>query len=115
MGILSARWVFYFERHMRYTALNAIIGFVSGSLLFVFLGIIAFYTGMQLWYMYLKLDSEKYPVHNYGDLTERIYGRIARHGINVLQSIQLLFNVAVIICKRSNSNLSAAVLTLFFL
>jgi len=85
LGPTSAPWAF------------SQLGFVSGSLLFVFLGIIAFYTGMQLWYMYLKLDSEKYPVHNYGDLTERIYGRIARHGINVLQSIQLLFNVAVII------------------
>lgn len=74
-------------------------GFVSGVLLFFFLGVIAFYTGMQLWYMYLHLDSDEYPVHNYSDLTERIYGRVARHGVNILQTLQLLFNVAVIICK----------------
>lgn len=73
-------------------------GFVSGVLLFFFLGLAAFYTGMQLWYMYLRLDSDEYPVHNYSDLTERIYGRFARHCVNVLQTIQLLFNVAVIIC-----------------
>ncbi|GJJ09210.1 hypothetical protein Clacol_003432 [Clathrus columnatus] len=71
------------------------ISFVSGVLLFFFLGLAAFYTGMQLWYMYLNLDSDEYPVHNYSDLTERIYGRFARHCINVLQTIQLLFNVAV--------------------
>lgn len=72
-------------------------GFVSGALLFFFLGVIAFYTGMQLWHMYLKLDSDEYPVQNYSDLTERIYGRIARHGVNILQTIQLLFNVAVLV------------------
>ena len=47
--------------------------------------------------MYLKLDSDEYPVQNYSDLTERIYGRVARHCINVLQTIQLLFNVAVLV------------------
>ena len=74
-----------------------VIGFVSGSLLFFFLGVVAFYTGMLLWHMYLKLDSDEYPVQNYSDLTERIYGRVARHCINVLQTIQLLFNVAVLV------------------
>lgn len=85
LGPTSAPWAF------------SQLGFVSGVLLFFFLGLVAFYTGMQLWYMYLHLDSDEYPVHNYSDLTERIYGRIARHGINILQTLQLLFNVAVII------------------
>ncbi|KIJ34891.1 hypothetical protein M422DRAFT_233084 [Sphaerobolus stellatus SS14] len=89
LGPTSAPWAF------------SQLGFASGTVLFFILGVIAFYTGMQLWYMYLKLDSDKYPVQNYSDLTERIYGRFARHAINILQTLQLLFNVAVIICENT--------------
>ncbi|KAF8519394.1 amino acid transporter-like protein [Hysterangium stoloniferum] len=82
LGPYSAPWAF------------SQLGFVSGALLFFFLGIAAFYTGMQLWKMYLSLDSDEFPVQNYADLTERIYGRFARHAVNILQTLQLLFNVA---------------------
>ncbi len=33
----------------------------------------------------------------FGDMGFRIYGKETRHGMNILQSIQLLFNVGVII------------------
>ncbi|KAF8488736.1 transmembrane amino acid transporter protein-domain-containing protein [Gautieria morchelliformis] len=89
LGPTSAPWAF------------AQLGFVSGVLLFFFLGLVAFYTGMQLWHMYLKLDSNEYPIQNYSDLTERIFGRTARHCINVLQTIQLLFNVAVLVIANA--------------
>ncbi|KAF8591675.1 amino acid transporter-like protein [Ramaria rubella] len=85
LGPSSAPWAF------------SQLGFVSGVLLFFFLGLAAFYTGIQLWHMYLRLDSDEYPVQNYSDLAERIYGRTCRHFVNILQTIQLLFNVAVII------------------
>ena len=47
--------------------------------------------------MFLHLDSTKYPMKTFGDIAFRIYGTAARHCVNVLQSIQLLFNVGVII------------------
>ncbi|KAF8591689.1 amino acid transporter-like protein [Ramaria rubella] len=89
LGPSSAPWAF------------SQLGFVSGALLFFFLGLAAFYTGMQLWHMYLKLDSDEYPVQTYSDLTERIFGRTCRHGINMLQTVQLVFNVAVIIISNT--------------
>ena len=54
-------------------------------------------TGYQLWDIFLKLDSNMYPMKTYGDICFRIYGQMARHLLNVLQSIQLLFNVGIII------------------
>ena len=47
--------------------------------------------------MFLRLDSDRYPLKSYGDIAFRIYGTWARHSVNLLQSIQLLFNVGVII------------------
>jgi hypothetical protein len=61
------------------------------------MGIMAFYAGWQIWRMFLKLDSDKYPMRTFGDMGFRIYGTTTRHGMNLLQSIQLLFNVGVII------------------
>ena len=50
--------------------------------------------------MFLDLDSNKYPMKTFGDIAFRVYGRLARHGVNVLQSIQLLFNVGAIIIQN---------------
>lgn len=47
--------------------------------------------------MFLHLDSTQYPMRTYGDIAFRIYGMLMRHTINILQSIQLIFNVGVII------------------
>ncbi|KAF8591690.1 hypothetical protein K439DRAFT_1401786 [Ramaria rubella] len=89
LGPSSAPWAF------------SQLGFASGVLLFFFFGIMAFYTGMQLWHLYLRLDSKEYPVRTYSDLAERIFGRTCRHGVNILQTVQLVFNVAVIIITNT--------------
>jgi hypothetical protein len=47
--------------------------------------------------MFLALESDNYPMKTFGDMGFRIYGKETRHGMNILQSIQLLFNVGVII------------------
>lgn len=60
-------------------------------------GGIAVYTGYLLYKMYLGLDSDRFPLRSYGDLAFITFGNYARHLVNVLQSIQLLFNVAIII------------------
>ena len=56
----------------------------------------------QMWQMFLALDSDRYPMKTFGDIAFRVYGTTARHLINVLQSIQLLFNVGVIIIGNGN-------------
>jgi len=73
------------------------LGYVPGVLLYLFMGLAAAYTGWQIWHMYLALDSDQFPLRTYSDLAGRIFGKTAEHIVNVLQSIQLLFNVAVII------------------
>lgn len=73
------------------------LGFAPGSLLYFLFGIAAAYTGYILFRMFLKVDSLVYPLKNYGDLVGRIYGKRIRYGVDFLQAIQLLCNVAVII------------------
>ena len=53
--------------------------------------------------MFLGLDSDRYPLRTYGDIAFRVYGKVARHSINVIQSIQLLFNVGIIIIANGQS------------
>lgn len=60
-------------------------------------GIMAFYSGLQLWKMFVNLDSTRYPMRNYGDLGFRIYGNWSRLLINFLQSCQFFLNVALLI------------------
>lgn len=46
--------------------------------------------------MYIDLDSDRHPLKTYGDLAFRVFGSWARHLINVLQSLQLFFDVALL-------------------
>lgn len=73
------------------------LGFVPGSLLYFLLGMAAVYTGFALLRMFLKLDSLVYPMRNFGDVVGRIYGKRVRYGVDFLQALQLICNVAVII------------------
>jgi hypothetical protein len=57
----------------------------------------------MLWRMFLDLDSHQYPLKTYGDIAFRIYGTIVRHSLNILQSIQLLFNVGIIVVGNGQS------------
>ncbi|CAD6454262.1 2f31d49e-6dae-40b9-937e-d27e55f8963a [Sclerotinia trifoliorum] len=75
-------------------------GYVGGVMMYFFMGIMAFFAGWQIWRMFLKLDSDRWPMRTFGDLGFRIFGTYARHAINLLQSIQLLFNVGVIVISN---------------
>lgn len=76
------------------------MGYGPGVALYAVFGALAGYTGWQLWRMFLMLDSNQYPMKTYGDFAFRIYGKFARHIVNVLQSIQLIFNVGIIIISN---------------
>lgn len=47
--------------------------------------------------MFLELDSDRYPLKCYGDVAYRLVGQIARQTVNIIQSVQLIFNVGIII------------------
>ena len=61
----------------------------------VIVGVIATYTGIILWRLFIRLDSPRYPLMTYADIAERIFGRPARHIVTALQSLQLLINVSI--------------------
>ncbi|KZV86995.1 oligopeptide transporter protein [Exidia glandulosa HHB12029] len=83
----------------------ASVGFVPGALLYFFMFVAATWTGSILWHLFIKLDSDRFPVRTYSDLAERIFGSWARHACTVLQSIQLVINVGLI-CLSSGQSLS---------
>jgi hypothetical protein len=76
------------------------MGYGPGVTLYTIFGILAGYTGWQIWQMFLRLDSDQYPIKTFGDIAFRTYGRVARHLMNILQTIQLIFNVGVIIIQN---------------
>lgn len=73
------------------------MGYGPGFALYTSFGILGCYSGIQLWQMFVGLDSTRYPLRNYGDLAFRIYGNWARMVTNVLQTFQFFLNVALII------------------
>ncbi|KZP18705.1 hypothetical protein FIBSPDRAFT_893296 [Athelia psychrophila] len=73
------------------------LGYGPGVLVYTFFFILAVGAGQVIYRLYLALDSEKYPVKCYADLGERTFGRVVRHIFNIVQSFQLVFNVALLI------------------
>ena len=73
------------------------MGYGPGFALYTVFGGLSCYSGIQLWQMFVKLDSTRYPLRNYGDLTFRVFGKYARYGVNILQSFQFFLNVSLIV------------------
>ncbi len=73
------------------------MGYGPAVMTYFFLYLLAIFAGQVIWKLYLSKDSSKYPVVCYADLGERVFGRVIRHIFNVFQSLQLLFNVALLI------------------
>ncbi|KAM3069209.1 hypothetical protein ACMFMG_010726 [Clarireedia jacksonii] len=91
LGPFSVPWAF------------AQMGYAPGVVLYTIFGAFALYSGWQLYHIFLNLDSDRFPLKSYGDLFFRVYGTWARHAINALQSIQLLFTVSVLILSNGQS------------
>ncbi|CAK5267813.1 unnamed protein product [Mycena citricolor] len=72
------------------------VGWVPGIILYFIMGLVALYTGLILWRLFVRLDSLRYPVLSYADLAERIFGTWARRVSLVLQSLQLVVFVGII-------------------
>ncbi|KAL8696837.1 MAG: hypothetical protein Q9201_007452 [Fulgogasparrea decipioides] len=79
------------------------MGYGPAAVLYFIFACFAAYGGFLLWRMFLQLDSDRYPLRNYGDIAYRVAGAIARHTVNIVQSIQLLFNVGIIIVSNGQS------------
>ncbi|KAJ5648144.1 hypothetical protein N7490_004516 [Penicillium lividum] len=73
------------------------MGYGPGFAIYTVFGLLAAYSGMQLWKIFVGLDSTRFPMRNYGDVAFRIFGTWARTGVNILQSFQFFLNVALLI------------------
>lgn len=73
------------------------LGYGPGVALYFVFAAMAGFSGVLLWWQFLGLDSDKYPVKNYGDLGFRIYGNWFRYIINILQSGQFFLGVTLLI------------------
>ncbi|KAL9109081.1 MAG: hypothetical protein Q9227_006172 [Pyrenula ochraceoflavens] len=69
-------------------------GYVPGVLLYVCMGACAFYCGALLWWLYVKLDSDRFPVKSYSDITERVAGKPLRIFVTWLVFIHMIVNIA---------------------
>ncbi|KZT59478.1 hypothetical protein CALCODRAFT_191627 [Calocera cornea HHB12733] len=85
------------------------VGYAPGVILYFVMGAVACYTGLILWHLFCRLDSDRFPVKTYSDLAQRIYGPWARHMCTVLQTIQLIINVGTI-CLSNGQSLSQIVI-----
>lgn len=71
-------------------------GYGLGVGIFVLMGLAAGASGFMIWRTFLALDSSRFPIVTFGDAFFRLYGSKSRHFINVLQSLQMFFSVAVV-------------------
>lgn len=60
-------------------------------------------SGYILWKCFVGLDSDKYPMRNYAETFQRVWGSWASHVANVGQFIQLLLTVAVLILANGQA------------
>ena len=79
------------------------LGWGPAIALYTVFGALSLYTGYQLWRIFLQLDSDRYPMKDFGDFGFRIFGNWFRHIINIIQSFQFFFNVALIIITSGQS------------
>lgn len=79
------------------------MGYGPGVALYTVFGGFACYSGYLLWDIFLHLDSDRYPLLNFGDLFYRVYGRYARHFINVTQFLQMILMVSALILSNGQS------------
>jgi Transmembrane amino acid transporter protein len=79
------------------------LGWGPAVALYTVFGTLSGYTGYQLWRMFIQMDSDRYPMKDFGDFGFRVYGTWCRHLCNVLQSFQFFFNVALIIISSGQS------------
>ncbi|KAJ6442469.1 short-chain dehydrogenase/reductase 2 [Purpureocillium lavendulum] len=75
----------------------ATMGWGPGIALYTVFAVMAGYSGYLLWDMFMGLDSHQFPVKTFGDLGYRLYGPWLRFLLNILQGIQLIFNVGMLL------------------
>ncbi|MCJ1281363.1 hypothetical protein MMC26_000682 [Xylographa opegraphella] len=78
-------------------------GYGPGCALYTVFGLMASISGWYVWGVYMHMDSDRYPLRDFGQAFFRVFGQEVRHVINVLQSLQMFMLVAVLILSLGGS------------
>lgn len=76
------------------------MGYGPGVALYVIFGLFAGLSGLMLWRVFIGLDSSRYPMLSFGDTYFRVYGPMARHFINIMQSLMQFFTVSQLVLNN---------------
>lgn len=79
------------------------VGFAPGAILYVVMGVAAFYGGVILNSLYLRLDSDRSPIRNYGQLVYRILGKYGKIVTDILMILQLVVNCGTLVLSNGQS------------
>lgn len=60
-------------------------------------------SGWYVWGVFMHMDSDRYPLRDFGQAFFRVFGSSMRHLINVLQSLQMLMLVAVLVSSNGGA------------
>lgn len=60
-------------------------------------------SGWYVWGVYMHMDSDRYPLRDFGQAFFRVFGSELRHVINALQSLQMIMLVAVLILSNGGA------------
>lgn len=72
-------------------------GWAQGNILFFVFGLAASLAAYAVQWLFMRLDSSRFPVKTYGDLGHRLIGPWFRHLISFLQFLQLVVNCALLV------------------
>lgn len=60
-------------------------------------------SGWYVWGVYMHMDSDRYPLRDFGQAFFRVYNNKVRHFINVLQSLQMFMLVSVLVLSNGGA------------
>lgn len=78
-------------------------GWAQGNILFFVFGACASSAAIALQWLFLKLDSSRFPLKTYGDIGQRLMGSWMRHLISVLQFLQLIVNCGLLVLSNGQA------------
>lgn len=85
LGPFSVPWAF------------AQMGYGPGVALYTVFACMAGLSGWYIFQVFIHLDSDRYPLRDFGMAFFRVFGKPARHIVNVMQAIQMILTVSALI------------------
>lgn len=78
-------------------------GYLAGALLYIFMGLMAFYGGVMAWWLYVKLDSDRFSIKSYSHIADRVVGPWLRTFVTFLIWLHMVVNVGTISLGNAQS------------